>query len=375
MTEIHDVCVAGLGAWGASAALALAGRGLSVVAVDPFDPPHEHGSHTGRTRLARRSAHEGDGYTTLTARAFHLWDSIDREHGSPLLTTTGALLLDLADGPLIAPSRRTLLNGGWPFELLDPSSTRERWPGVRLEDNEACLYEPGAQVLDAPAAVAALGASARRAGVDVRTGTRLVDWRTTYDSIAIQLSGGTAVRARRLVLCVGNRAPELAGTDWPLDVERQVLLTYRLPGALVGLPAIFAVDDQLGPRSGFYGCPEPGQSYKVALHHEGQTGAPAELQSSVTSDDLHRVAEVVARRLPALTGTVLDAKVCTYTNSPDHDWIIDRHPTDARVIVATGDSGRGFRYAPAVGELIAEAVVDGPECIPDVLRAARFLHV
>lgn len=368
-----DVCVAGFGVWGASAARALGLRGFRVLAVDPRRPPHEHGSHTGRTRLARRSAHEGAGYTPITARAFELWDDIEREHGAQLLRRTGALLLDRPDGGLIAPSRATLRDGGWDYEELDARATRERWPGLSLRDDEACIHEPGAMTVDAPRAVEALGASARLAGAQVLTGQAVEGWRRHRGGgVEVALSGARPVRCSRLVLAVGNRAPELSKTGWPLEVERQVLITYELPDRLTGLPAVFAVDERLGPRSGFYGCPELDGTYKVALHHEGQTGPPDLLEPRVTDEDLRRITEVVARRIPDLAGEVLEAKTCTYTNTPDHDWVLDQHPDDPAVVVASGDSGRGFRFAPAIGELVADLIADGPGAVPAFLRSERF---
>lgn len=365
---IYDVCVAGFGAWGAATASALANRGLSAVVLDPHDPPHEHGSHTGRTRLARRSAHEGTGDTPITSRAFELWDGLEREQGTALREITGALLLDQPDGGLIAPSCETFDDGGWSYEQLDRDAMRVRWPGVLLCDGEIGLYEPGASIVYAAPAVRALGDAARAAGAEVRLGTPMSSWRPDGPTLRIHTPDDEPVQARRLVVCVGNRAPELAGTGWPLEVERQVLVTYRHRDPL---PAIFAVDPQLGEGTGCYGCPEPDTTYNVALHHEGLTGPFDTLPREVSDEDLRRVTEDVARRVPELT-EVVDAKVCTYTSTPDHHWILDHHhPADRRVVVGSADFGRGLRFAPAIGELLADLVCDTAP-VPAFLRADRL---
>lgn len=107
----YDVCVVGFGAWEAASAWALARRGLRVIALNEYAPPHEHGSHTGRTRLARRSAHEGAGYTPITQRAFTLWHELEDTYDVALLEATGALIVGEPDGRLVAPSRASLEDG------------------------------------------------------------------------------------------------------------------------------------------------------------------------------------------------------------------------------------------------------------------------
>lgn len=106
------------------------------------------------------------------------------------------------------------------------------------------------------------------------------------------------------------------------------------------------------------------------MHHAGQVGPVDTLPSEVSDADLRQVTEVVARRVPELA-EVVDAKVCTYTNTPDHHWILDHHPADRRVVIGSGDSGRGFRFAPAIGELLADLVCDTAS-VPAFLRADRF---
>jgi sarcosine oxidase len=63
---------------------------------------------------------------------------------------------------------------------------------------------------------------------------------------------------------------------------------------------------------------------------------------------------LLARLLPAAGGRLLDARTCLYTNTPDGHFVIDRHPDHAQVIVASPCSGHGFKFAPAVGEVLAE---------------------
>jgi N-methyl-L-tryptophan oxidase len=58
--------------------------------------------------------------------------------------------------------------------------------------------------------------------------------------------------------------------------------------------------------------------------------------------------------------------------TPDTDFIIDRHPVLPQVAIGAGFSGHGFKFAPAIGELLADLVTNpAAESIPR-LRLSRF---
>ena len=59
--------------------------------------------------------------------------------------------------------------------------------------------------------------------------------------------------------------------------------------------------------------------------------------------------------------------------TPDNRFILDRHPDCNDVILATGFSGHGFKFAPVVGEILADLALDGHADYPvGFLSAARF---
>lgn len=68
----YDVIVAGLGAMGSAAALALARRGARVLGLDRFRPPHDRGSSHGDSRITRLATGEGAAYVPLVRRSHEL---------------------------------------------------------------------------------------------------------------------------------------------------------------------------------------------------------------------------------------------------------------------------------------------------------------
>ena len=90
-------------------------------------------------------------------------------------------------------------------------------------------------------------------------------------------------------------------------------------------------------------------------------------------DTLLRMAH---ERVPALRNVPIDAAHCwsgLYEMTPDRHAIIGRHPEDERVILATGSSGHGVMHAPAIGQLVAELILDRRTSIDiNALRPSRF---
>ncbi|MEV6108052.1 N-methyl-L-tryptophan oxidase [Streptomyces sp. NPDC051940] len=366
-----EILIIGAGVWGSAAAARLARRGHDVLALDRWAPPHAHGSHSGRTRLARQSMHEGADYVPLSEQTFAMWGELEAEYGVEILRRDGALLIDRADGPLNGASRASLDLGGWDYEIWSPERTMAAYPALHVAEDEVAIWEPGARLLFVEPALAALQEDARRHGARFALGEAALSWSVDGDGVQVKTDKRT-IRADRLLITAGVYGPDLIGLDLPLQVERQILVTWDAGPELTGAPLLYWIDPRLGPDSGAYGCPEPGGGFKFALHHEGVVGHPDSLDKEVREADLQAVRDVLARRIPGLTRAPLSATTCMYTNTPDVGWVFDRHPAGDQVVYATGDSGRSFRYAPAIGEGLADLVEGRPR--PDLafLGADRF---
>ena len=170
----------------------------------------------------------------------------------------------------------------------------------------------------------------------------------------------------------------VADLGLPLVVERQPVQWFQ-PAAgpsavgslgLEGLPIWL-----WGTESGlFYGFPwDAERGLKIALHHGGAAVDPDEVDRTVDPRD-EAVARVFVRHvMPAMDGPVSAATVCLYTNAPDDEFVIDRHPAAPGVAFASACSGHGFKFAPVVGEILADLVLDGRSDWPvEAFRADRF---
>ena len=63
--------------------------------------------------------------------------------------------------------------------------------------------------------------------------------------------------------------------------------------------------------------------------------------------------------MPGSTETFREAKPCMYTLTPDGNFVVDHHPAHANVILCGGFSGHGFKFAPVIGEILADLATRG----------------
>ena len=125
---IYDAIVVGLGGMGSAAAYQLAGRGKRVLGLEQFSPAHDHGSSHGRSRIIRQAYFEDPAYVPLLARAYELWEQLERETDRDLMTLTGGLMIGRREGELVSGSLKSADAHGLPYELLDAAEIRARFP-------------------------------------------------------------------------------------------------------------------------------------------------------------------------------------------------------------------------------------------------------
>ena len=79
------------------------------------------------------------------------------------------------------------------------------------------------------------------------------------------------------------------------------------------------------------------------------------------------------RHMPLADGERLDSRVCMYTNTPDFNFVLDFHPADSRVVIASPCSGHGFKFSNIIGLIAADMVLEGgTDFAIDFLSIGRF---
>ena len=102
----------------------------------------------------------------------------------------------------------------------------------------------------------------------------------------------------------------------------------------------------------FYAIPDVGDGVKAAIHHGGATMKISDMVRSIQPGDREPVARLARRFLPGL-GEIRESVVCVYTNTPDRDFVVDELQPNSGVFVISACSGHGFKFASAIGEVVA----------------------
>jgi len=115
-----------------------------------------------------------------------------------------------------------------------------------------------------------------------------------------------------------------------------------------------------------YGFPSVDErGFKIADDTRGADLDPTDGDRSPSSEGIARARAFLAHRFPRLASAPLvETRVCQYENSPDDHLIVDRHPEANNVWLVGGGSGHGFKLSPALGEHVAQCVLDGEKLKP-----------
>ena len=242
---------------------------------------------------------------------------------------------------------------------------------VIAEDLEWC-YEPGAGHCDPYRVTAGFAFAAGRSGARLAEGVRV----TAVRDGGVSTDAGD-VAAGTVVVAAGPwSAPLLAplGYDLPVTPARAEVARFRLPAGFGGPPP--AVADfsaaQLYFRGDGDGFLEVGS---LDPRHGEQAVDPDEVPEGAERETVRAYHESLVRRLRgADQGHFRGGFSGVYDVTPDWEPAIGRVPGTEGVVVAAGFSGHGFKLAPAVGQSIAELVLDGAPSSFDLalLDPSRF---
>ncbi|GAB5413463.1 MAG: N-methyl-L-tryptophan oxidase [Congregibacter sp.] len=349
----YDLIVLGTGGIGSAALYSGAQRGLMCLGLDRFAPAHDRGSSHGESRLIRQSYFEHPDYVPLLRRSYALWDALDPH----LLHRSGGVYCGPPDGEMIKGVLASAREHHLDVQRVDASA----YPQYRCAPDAVAVFEPDAGWLPVERCVRTHIDKAVAAGAEHRWGEPVVHWHEGDAGIEVA-TASERFRARSLVIAGGPWAAHLlSDLSLPLIVQRKHLHWFGCDDPRYRHGFFYQVADGL-----FYGFPAGDGRLKLAEHSGGEVvDDPLTAHRNLCPKDDARIANFVADYLPGVIGPRVDHATCFYTRTPDEHFIVDRYPGSSAVAFAAGLSGHGFKFAPALGEVLVD-LATGVESVCDI---------
>ena len=357
-----DVIVAGLGAMGSATAAHLALRGKKVLGLDRWVPGHRYGSSHGDSRIIREMYFEHPLYVPLLGRAYELWAELGKRVDEKLLNVYGGLMIGPEDGMVVKGTLQSAREHKLSHKVLTPAEVKRNYPAFDLAPGLVAVRDPRAGWVNPERCNAAHLKVAAQKGAELRFEEPVTSWTADEQSVSVSTSHAT-YSAQHLVLCVGARTQSfLHDLELPLEVERQAVFWMEPPDNTKYDPKVFPIwAYEYTPGLICYGFPNLPRGVKASGMHSGEIVAdPDSVNRRVSDDEAAALKAAIAPVLPELSrAKVQERDVCLFTNTPDHDFVIDFHPDYPRVVVSSACSGHGFKFSSVVGEIQAGLVIDG----------------
>jgi len=381
--KTFDAIVIGVGSTGSATCYYLAKQGLNVLGLEQFDIPHELGSHAGQSRIIRKAYFEHPDYVPLLQRAYQNWKSLEDESRAQLYFKTGLLYFGKSDSPLIKGLRESAQKYSIEVNDLTAKQLSTQFPQFDIPEGYDRLIEPDAGFVTPERAILLYTERALQNGASIHTKEKTLAWDKSANVITVKTNKDT-YQCNKLIITVGPWAgkviPDLTKN---LNVTRQMVAWVKpkkwQPFELGNFPCWTIADDA---RPGiYYGFPILNTAkfggpigLKLAHHTPGAISDPDTVNRIPLEEDESNLVSALNKFIPDGYESTHVMKTCLYTNTPDENFILDFLPGyDKDVVVASGFSGHGFKFASVVGEILSDMAVKGNTSQPiGFLNVKRF---
>lgn len=365
MTAHFDAIVIGAGAMGSAAAYYLSRRGQSVLLLEQFELDHKKGSSYGSSRIIRY-AYDFPEYVELAQDTFPLWFALEQELGEKLYYQTGGIDFGPSDDATLQATIAAVRSAGIGHKLLDVKEAEKRFPQFRFNDDFQVLYQPDSGFITASRAVRGHIRLARSHGATVMDNTAVDKFLAHGDSVGLKTSAGD-FSAGKLIVTAGGWGRSLlrqTGINLPLAplrcqlnfFTRDDMSLYRAENCPVWIGHV----SSLFPET-IYGIPaHEGSGFKVAFHGGAPVSHPSEINYRPDASNAAALRPFLQAHIPGLAkASVLESRVCLYTQTPDEHFIVDVHPDHKHIVIGAGFSGHGFKFSTMIGKMLTDIALDG----------------
>jgi len=371
-----DLIIVGLGAMGSAAAYYAAKSGLQVLGIDQFEVPHNRGSHSGQSRIVRMAYFEHPNYVPILKLAYQNWERLKMDVGQTFFHKTGILYMGNENDSLLKGVQKSADLYKLNILKSDKTSFKKNYPQFELDHkNYNAIIEPNAGYVIADLTILQYKKLALNHGAKILEKTKMQNWYMEEGKVKLECEG-KKFSAKRVIFTKGAWAKDdLQAVNKTIEITKQSYFYFDVENKAAYAESQFpSWNFQVKGDSGlYYGFPISSKGLKIAYHKKGEEVDPSEKHLLVSQIEKEKVLDLVYHLFPKAAFKLESEGNCLYTNSKDGDFIIDYLPkTKKQIIIATGFSGHGFKFVPAIGELLVNMAKEGKKPgIFDFLKLGR----
>src|SRR2546423_9742945 len=354
--------VVGAGINGVVAAIELRKRGHEVALIDPGPLPHPLAASTDISKAVRAAYGADEDYTALAEQSREIWRQWNVEFGIELYHEIGFLFMrqrPMRPGDFEYESFKLLEQRGHRVERINSKYLRERYPAWKAERYPDGFLDLEAGYAESGRVVATLVQRAKSLGVELRENAKFRELDEAGSRVTgILLENGEKIAAATVVMAVGAWTPyALPFTRNFLRASGQPVFDLKPKQPELFTPERFPIFGADISTTGYYGFPLNGDGVvKIANHGPGREMSPDFAQRIVTKDEENKMRQFLSDSFPALADSpIVFTRLCFYCDTLDGNFWIAPDPGRPGLIIAAGDCGHGFKFAPVLGEIIADA--------------------
>ena len=349
-----QVIVIGAGTAGMVAALRLSEKGSNVTLIEQGEIPHDRAASFDQHRIIRQLYPDADGYTRLMDHAFAAWERLWAKLGRRHIAETGVIAVSTEPNDWSDRGRAGLDRLGIPYAALDAVELRRRMPQFQFPDRAIGIHTERGGALFPDRIATDLAEALRSSGVALVPREKV---------IAVEPVSGRVITESGAVF-LGDRVI-YSGGAWALDLFPELagtLIPYRQAILYVSAPAKWqmAWDEtpvlvDLGGEDGCYIVPPAmGSDLKLCAPNHRRKGDPNR-DAALDADEDADIRAYFRYTLPDIADyRTLYLKTCFYTMAPEDRFLLQRRD---RMILFSGCSGHGYKFAALNGEKLAQIVV------------------
>ncbi len=358
-----SIAIVGAGINGATAAVELARRGYRVTLLDPGPIPHPLAASTDISKVVRMEYGPDAEYMELAERSLSGWHEWNREFGVDLFHQTGVLFLRQAKmrrGAFEGDSYALLKARHHQPQRLTAAEIKKRFPAWNTRRFVEGVFNPEGGFAESGRVVTLLVDKAKALGVTLRAGTAFQELVERKGRVTgLHTTGSETITADIVVVAAGAWThhlvpwlqPHLRSNGMPVfHLKPRNPENFRAP--------VFPVFGADISTTGYYGFPIHRDGVvKIARHTTGRALHPESPERVVTAEEEKHFRAFLNRTFPTLANApIVYRRVCLYSDTWDGHFWIDHDPEHPGLVIAAGDSGHGFKFAPVLGGIIADCV-------------------